>query len=72
MKKPLSRRLYYAWSQEHRFIPLPLTRAKLFFVCTGKQRVIVVEVNAVQQSAHFLKSTLLKNIIGLIRVKHSI
>lgn len=34
---------------EPQFIPLPLTRAKLFFACTEKQRVIVVEVNAAQQ-----------------------
>ena len=54
------------------FIPLPLTRAKLFFACTEKLQVIVVGVNAVQQNAHFLKSTHLKNTIVSIRVKHSI
>ncbi len=51
MNKPLSRRLYYVWPQEPQFIPLPLTRAKLFFACTEKQRVIVVEVNAAQQKS---------------------
>ncbi|SVO79179.1 putative lipoprotein [Klebsiella pneumoniae] len=38
----------------------------------GKLQVIVVGVNAVQQNAHFLKSTHLKNTIVSIRVKHSI
>jgi hypothetical protein len=40
---------------------LPLTRAKLFFACTEKLQVIVVGVNAVQQNAHFLKSTFKKH-----------
>lgn len=53
MKKPLSRWPHYVWQQEPQFIPLPLTRAKLFFVCTEKLRVIVAGVNAVLQKRLF-------------------
>ncbi len=55
MKKTLSRRPHYVWQQEHQFIPFPLIRAKLFFVCTEKQRGIVAGVNAVLQKRLFLK-----------------